>query len=234
MPSLRRTASSPSVRSSPYQALSSAVNGGLGSRGAGHRRSSGSETTSRRVLADIEWWRVHDGQVDADADQASEDRNRDQGVEALGQTIQELFDTTGLFTGSFGAERSAMVPLVVGSQSSQGLPTAQFAALSIGPYSPRQHSRQASVSSLESTPQAAEPALFEELRLSLPGTDYVFPDATLPVFPVQQRGADVGSALFSLHAHTFNDFASLNNDTAGQYADFTVSPLSSASPHFCN
>jgi hypothetical protein len=69
MPSLRRTASSPAVRSSPYS------NGAVVARGNGHRRSSGSETTSRRVLADIEWWRVSDGQCDPNADQEQEDRN---------------------------------------------------------------------------------------------------------------------------------------------------------------
>jgi len=70
MPSLRRTSSSPAVRSSPYS------NGALAARGNGHRRSSGSETTSRRVLADIEWWRVTDGQREASPDEESEDRNR--------------------------------------------------------------------------------------------------------------------------------------------------------------
>ena len=70
MPSLRRTLSSPSVRSSPYS------NGSQVARGGGHRRSSGSETTNRRVLADIEWWKVTDGQCDLDADQEPEDRNR--------------------------------------------------------------------------------------------------------------------------------------------------------------
>ena len=71
MPSLRRTASSPAVRSSPYS------NGAVAARGNGHRRSSGSETTSRRVLADIEWWRVSDGQCDPSADQEQEDRTQD-------------------------------------------------------------------------------------------------------------------------------------------------------------
>jgi hypothetical protein len=78
MPSLRRTLSSPSVRSSPYS------NGSLVARGSGHRRSSGSETTNRRVLADIEWWKVTDGQCDTDADQEPEDRNRgDQDIISL-------------------------------------------------------------------------------------------------------------------------------------------------------
>jgi hypothetical protein len=78
MPSLRRTLSSPSVRSSPYS------NGLLAARGGGHRRSSGSETSNRRVLAEIEWWKVTDGQCDSDVDQEPEDRNRgDQDVISL-------------------------------------------------------------------------------------------------------------------------------------------------------
>ena len=82
MPSLRRTLSSPSVRSSPYS------NSSLLARGGGRRRSSGSETTNRRVLADIEWWKVTDGQCDPDPDQEQEDRNRgDQDIISLGLGI---------------------------------------------------------------------------------------------------------------------------------------------------
>ncbi|KAF5386929.1 hypothetical protein D9615_001555 [Tricholomella constricta] len=242
MPSLRRTASSPSVRSSPYPALSSAVNGGLGSRGGGHRRSSGSETSTRRVLADIEWWRIIDGQCDTDADQESENRNRDQTIESPGLALQEFLESTGLFSGEMGAEHSAIVPLVIGSQESlQALPTNQFAALSISPHTlpRRQHVRESSASSLDSMPEAAEPASFEGLRLSILDTDLGFQEATLPTFPVLRRGAGVGCTgtappLFSLRAHSFTEFVSLKSDTAGHYADFTVSPLSSAAPHICN
>ena len=68
MPSLRRTVSNPPVvRSSPY---STAV---LSARGGGHRRSSGSDTSTRRVLADIDWWKVTEGQCDSTFE---EDRNR--------------------------------------------------------------------------------------------------------------------------------------------------------------
>ena len=68
MPSLRRTVSNPVVvRSSPY---STAV---LSTRGGGHRRSSGSDTTTRRVLADIDWWKVTEGQCDSSLE---DDRNR--------------------------------------------------------------------------------------------------------------------------------------------------------------
>ncbi|KAJ3904417.1 hypothetical protein F5879DRAFT_72384 [Lentinula edodes] len=72
MPSLRRTVSSPAVRSSPYPTLSSSgqLSSGPATRpGHSHRRPSGSEIATRRVLADIEWWRVTDGQRDLEAEQ---------------------------------------------------------------------------------------------------------------------------------------------------------------------
>lgn len=87
MPSLRRTASSPVVRSVPYPSSSAAMNG-VAVRGHGHRRSSGSDTTSRRVLADIEWWRVTDGQLDLAADQESEDHNTPDGANP---TVVDVF-----------------------------------------------------------------------------------------------------------------------------------------------
>ena len=63
MPSLRRTLSSPSVRSSPYSYSSSPSSSLLTRQGShGPRRSSGSDTTQRRVLVDIDWWRVEEGQ----------------------------------------------------------------------------------------------------------------------------------------------------------------------------
>jgi hypothetical protein len=86
MPSLRRSFSSSSVRSSPYP--SSLSNGSVNSaraRVAGHgfRRSSDSEVTERRVLADIEWWRVYHGQRDLDAalDQVEPDQDVQNGVQ---------------------------------------------------------------------------------------------------------------------------------------------------------
>lgn len=72
MPSLRRTSSTSAVRVSPYS------NAPVAARGNGHRRSSGSDTTTRRVLADIEWWRVTEGQCDPSSDLETEDRNRGQ------------------------------------------------------------------------------------------------------------------------------------------------------------
>lgn len=57
MPSLRRTFSAPS-RSSPYSSSSTQTRTAPRSP----RRSSGSDTANRRVLADIDWWRVEEGQ----------------------------------------------------------------------------------------------------------------------------------------------------------------------------
>ncbi|KAG6817792.1 hypothetical protein H0H87_003200 [Tephrocybe sp. NHM501043] len=234
MPSLRRTISSPSVRSSPYPVLSSALNGGgPGSRPSGHRRSSGSETSTRRVLADIEWWRVADGQRDADADDEQDGHHHaPDSPSGHGLALEELLSTSVLF----GA---GMVPLAVGSQESpQVPPTSEFSALSISPQTPprTQHARQASTSSVESTPEAAQPATFEGLRLSIVDTSLGALDP-LPNFPVAQRGGGAGSGstipLFALRARSFSDFVSFGNENVGPFADFTVSPLSAA-PDLCN
>jgi hypothetical protein len=126
MPSLRRTISSPSVRSSPYPSLSNAVNSAAGTRGNGHRRSSGSETSSRRVLADIEWWRVADGQRDSDADQELGDHNRDQNLDQLhGRSLAvEHLLGTGLFPADVGVEHppTSITPLAQGSQEVRVIP----------------------------------------------------------------------------------------------------------------
>ena len=81
MPSLRRTFSSPTVRSTPYPTYSPSsalYNASRTQRNHRHRRSSGSDVNHRRVLADIEWWRVADGQrLDLNEEQVGGDRNRD-------------------------------------------------------------------------------------------------------------------------------------------------------------
>lgn len=64
MPSLRRTLSSPAVRSSPYPPSPTHLNGPRAAGGHGPRRSSGAEPSRRRVLADIDWWIVQDGQFE--------------------------------------------------------------------------------------------------------------------------------------------------------------------------
>lgn len=66
MPSLRRTFSSPPARRGPYSYPSSLSSSGAQTRAGPHqpRRSSGSDVSNRRVLADIDWWIVQDGQRD--------------------------------------------------------------------------------------------------------------------------------------------------------------------------
>src|SRR3984957_20949720 len=85
MPSLRRRdLSSSSVRSSPYRpSLVSSTTTSPSPRNFGahpRRRSSKTtkttktETRTRKVLADIEWWRILDGQHILDAERAFEER----------------------------------------------------------------------------------------------------------------------------------------------------------------
>ncbi|KAG2158466.1 uncharacterized protein EDB93DRAFT_1246311 [Suillus bovinus] len=154
MPSLRRSFSSLSVRSNPYP--TSLSNGSVNSartRVAGHgsRRSSDSEVTERRVLADIEWWRVSDGQRDLDAaqDQAEPDQ------ELQGQHTPPL-----------------MLHDLPPIDFAQSMPMSQFAVLSMAPHSPtgRRHGRDSSVSSLESTPEIPEAPL-ESIRFSMIDAD---------------------------------------------------------------
>ncbi|KIK90556.1 hypothetical protein PAXRUDRAFT_151640 [Paxillus rubicundulus Ve08.2h10] len=86
MPSLRRSFSSPSVRSSPYPTLLSSGNPSgnrVRTTAQQPRRSSGSDTIGRRVLADIEWWRVYDGQCDYDLQDRAQDEPQTQDMSDL-------------------------------------------------------------------------------------------------------------------------------------------------------
>ncbi|KIM48733.1 hypothetical protein M413DRAFT_59046 [Hebeloma cylindrosporum] len=226
MPSLRRTASSPAVRSSPYS------NGGVVARGNGHRRSSGSETTSRRVLADIEWWRVSDGQCDPSADQEQEDRN--QGA----QDLVPLDVSMGIHiqTVDAGVERQSplSLPWISGSTGTTDytLPTEQFSGLSITPHTPtrRHHALESSSSSLESTPEAAAAPL-EGFALGMSDMDM---EASFLPLPSQRHSSRFGSlSPMLLRPFAAGDYLSLKDDHEPQYADFAVSPLSSA-PDFLN
>ena len=81
MPSLRRTSSHPTLRSSPYGPTQRTQHP------YPHRRSSGPETARRRILADIDWWTVSDGQVPAATEVQTQpitatQQERDQNVHA--------------------------------------------------------------------------------------------------------------------------------------------------------
>ncbi|CAA7270918.1 unnamed protein product [Cyclocybe aegerita] len=242
MPSLRRTASSPAVRLSPY------TSGSLVARGHGPRRSSGSETSSRRVLADIEWWRVTDGQcTDASADQESEDPNRGtQGTNVLFDAADAVpvthvdADASVEHTAALPMPWAAPTPAGSLETPSPDLPTEQFSTLSITPHTPRRrhHTLESSSSSLESSPEAAEAPAAHALALGL-GLHLNF-DAlpTLHTLSPQRRTRYSAPTPLLRRSFTIADCGmsmSLDDheDHATQYADFAVSPLSSA-PDFLN
>jgi len=86
MPSLRRALSTPSVRASPYPSL-------LASRSQhphphGHRRPSGSHLSARKVLADIDWGRVAQGQGEQRGEEEDEEEGGGRGEddEVTGET----------------------------------------------------------------------------------------------------------------------------------------------------
>ncbi|KAI0748524.1 hypothetical protein C8Q80DRAFT_1270920 [Daedaleopsis nitida] len=187
MPSLRRALSSPSVRSSPYSYPAASSPTGHATRAGGHqpRRSSGSDTSGRRVLADLDWWLVQDGQyeVAGPTGEASEDGDaaENEQVRTLGANVASEEDVpvpptpvaatvtfaAGLVAGGYEDEIISS-PLWDVSTDSSHLPTAddalplpQFAALSIAPRTPlRRHASESSQSSVDSTPEFVPDSLF--------------------------------------------------------------------------
>ncbi|KAK0463930.1 uncharacterized protein EV420DRAFT_1115377 [Desarmillaria tabescens] len=258
MPSLRRTFSSPTVRSSPYPSASEHAGPSNRSHGGGHRRSSGSETIGRRVLADIEWWRVVDGQRDLDAEQESEDANRDQESDQVPGSVRNTAGDplTGAEPPRYTEVERSYIPsswspflgspevdtfflLVVHGLDRICQVSSIFSdlvPLSVAPETPRRrrHGQESSSSSLESTPELPETSV-EGLRLDLEYLDLGAHDADLPPYPMTRRARNVGlPSYLTVRSHSFADFLSLHSDSAGQYADFAVSPLSSHSPDFFN
>ena len=96
MPSLRRTTSSPAVRSSPYPSSLSSSSHNLNTMGGNRPKRTVSDSMTRRVLADIEWWRVFDGQQQEDlfAEQPSDASEDNTGV--VGDVLQNQLDTDSL------------------------------------------------------------------------------------------------------------------------------------------
>ncbi|KAF9265596.1 hypothetical protein L218DRAFT_997540 [Marasmius fiardii PR-910] len=233
MPSLRRTMSSPSVRSSPYPSLSSGNGSSVRTGGSGHRRSSGSDIASRRVLADIEWWRVTVGQRDFDAEQELEDNNRN----------QDQVDPTVVQAGEGQAERAntghaPSTVLQFLSLSSDGFPISiidEYGVLEIPPQTPpRRHSRESSVSSLESTPEVVEGPV-ESLRVGIEDMDLSHTHSGQSSPPTTWSTDDTFDAPPSSRPRSLADpLTILQSDPLGDYADFTISPLSSRTPTMFN
>ncbi|KZP12557.1 hypothetical protein FIBSPDRAFT_961260 [Athelia psychrophila] len=209
---LRRSFSSPSVRATPYSSALAHLGAGPGrtqAHGHGNRRSSGAETTRRRVLADLEWWRVVDGQHD--------DQTAERGAEAVeGGQEQEQ---------SAEAPASAPAPAVwvLDSDFERLPPTHQLETLSLSiapPVTPRRLGRRhtsmfdsaSPPSSLESTPESDESA---HARFSTLDADWGLCD--LPRFSL----ALPHPPLPLMRAHTF-DFSALLNESADRFADIGV------------
>ncbi|KAI6150707.1 hypothetical protein BKA82DRAFT_3076837 [Pisolithus tinctorius] len=149
MPSLRRSASSPSVRSSPYPlSLSSAVSSRARTAGQQPRRSSGSDVSERRVLADIEWWRVADGQCPP-----TPDSDQDEAQPPQRTTRVSTGGVATLFAGE-GPES----PLYI-SDLTQSAALDEYAPLTVESSTRRRHGRDSSFSSVESTPEITTPPL---------------------------------------------------------------------------
>lgn len=216
MPSLRRSFSSLSVRSNPYPtSLSNGSVNNARTRVAGHgsRRSSDSEVTERRVLADIEWWRVSDGQRDLDATQ-------DQ-VEPDQEVQNSMYVSAGGAITLSGSSNSPQTPPLMlhdlpPIDFAQSIPMSQFAALSIAPHSPtgRRHGRDSSVSSLESTPEMPEAPL-ESIRFSMIDADVTSHNLELPsefALPAIGVISRPSFTLFGLHSYTFAECCDFGDD----------------------
>ncbi|KAF7975828.1 hypothetical protein HWV62_8381 [Athelia sp. TMB] len=201
---LRRSFSSPSVRATPYSSALANLSAGSGRAHAhGNRRSLGSQTTRRRVLADLEWWRIVDGQHDdqtaqQDAEEGDQEQTRDRRAEAPASAV-----TPSVWVSDSDLELSA--------------PTQEFTALSITPVTPprlgRRHTsmfESSPPSSLESTPETDEGVRFSLLDLDsgfceLPRFSLALPQPPLPL----------------MRARTF-DFSALLNESADRFADIGV------------
>ncbi|EIN07157.1 hypothetical protein PUNSTDRAFT_126977 [Punctularia strigosozonata HHB-11173 SS5] len=167
MPSLRRTYSSPSIRSSPYSRTRAGA--------YQPRRASGSDTLGRRVLADIDWWRApgaqhngRDAQPDAEGDENASEPERP--LEEVLRTAPPDADehdavpatVAGAGEGSaestwqagFGLDLRPTLDLWTTEPPS---PIPQFSTLSISPQSPT-----LTASSLNASPEMARASLVPE------------------------------------------------------------------------
>ncbi|TDL27408.1 hypothetical protein BD410DRAFT_418611 [Rickenella mellea] len=158
MPSLRRTVSSPAVRPSPYPTTLSV---GISSSavGANRPRRTNSETAGRRVLADIDWWRVLDGQhaedLDADRDQEQSPRVvQDETDASVLSTEQDQLPFAGVDIVRPMSPAPHRVELS-SEPSSLMMPFATMSISAIAPSTPPRSRRaqNMSTSSTESTPE---------------------------------------------------------------------------------
>lgn len=221
MPSLRRSFSSPSVRSSPYPSSTNTTS--TRSRPA-PRRPSPSATAERRVLADIEWWRVFDGQCDPD--HTHEDPHElEPGVPPGGLvTLSAGGDSLEPHSVPLDSIQVRLLIRVRGRMPTAILQRVYPTALSIAPYSPpgSPHSRDSSVESTPELPTAPLETVQLGLADSCPFGDlFAFPSSLArggrqvhPLFGSRSISApglsyqvadfaDMGGDSFSLHQNLF-------------------------------
>ncbi|KAH9043274.1 hypothetical protein EDB85DRAFT_1885629 [Lactarius pseudohatsudake] len=184
MPSLRRTLSTPSVRVSPYPSLISRSQ-------RPHRRSSGSDLSARKVLGDIDWWRVADGQREKnEEEEGGEGEGDEEGDEA---TSVPVVDATTVVdhseNASAGIERPSTPDVgvrIFGLNSPQR-------PIATTPRTPNRRTVSgSSASSLESTPEVLRTPPLERLSFA----DMGFADAGpgIPLFHI--RLASLGALPF--------------------------------------
>jgi len=215
MPSLRRSVSSPIVRSSPYPTALSSSSAGLRNGGHGRRRASGSETSSRRVLGDLDWWRVAEGQHDSEEDSTT--------------PVDEQPSPPSVIFHEAAVEESFVSPQWTPPTADIALPmppTLLFSSLSITPTTPPRRRREASgssSSSLASTPE-------------VPSTPVDF-DFQFTTNLEQALRPSLARCSPPRRSKTLNDIPQINfnpENIFGGYADFSISPFSSNYPDLFN
>ncbi|KAF8511008.1 hypothetical protein BU17DRAFT_97608 [Hysterangium stoloniferum] len=176
---LRRSASSPSVRVAPYSfplsSSSSSTRRRRGTSDAAHpnpRRVVSDSTCPRRVLADIEWWRVIQGQ----RDDMDENENENEEINVM-EAENEQGDTEAVEETEDVAEREPAPPRTLESLYPLYEDTHPNAhAHDDFGYSYHSHSRETSSDSVESTPSA--------LPSTPPYSQSIFPSVvSMPLFP---------------------------------------------------
>jgi hypothetical protein len=119
MPSLRRAFSSPSVRVSPYPAFPSSRS--HRAHPHGHRRSSGSDVSDRKVLADIDWWRVADGQRERGGEEDDEEEGEGEERDVVGEENPAPADSEAMAIASRNDAIPALLPIIDRGESAAGV-----------------------------------------------------------------------------------------------------------------
>jgi len=198
MPSLRRALSTPSVRVSPYPSLLTSR-----SQRSGHRRSSGSDLSARKVLADIDWWRVADGQREKNGEEEEEGgEGEEEGEEGAGVSVGVDADPPHTPVPRLAvADHSENASVGIGRPSTPDVGVRIFglgynspqANIATTPRTPiRRTVSESSASSFESTPEVLRTPPLE--RLSFADLGFADPGPGMPFF--QMRLASLSALPF--------------------------------------